>query len=167
MKISFEYDTEKDAAEIGKLQALVNALNPAQIQQKKNELESLLTPSTPLQTQKVTPIKNPPKTEYTCGETHWIEGAQVVIHAPVFTDKGTIGRNPNGYRLKDYKGVVHIIPNLQRFQKQFRDKLPCYQTLNNLAAGRRKLPYNGWTNVQDQYWHIQPYLNIDFELLAA
>jgi len=169
MKISFEFDTEKDAAELNKLQKLVNALQPTstQIENKKSELVSLLTPTPPQQLQKVTPIKQSPKTDYTCGETHWIEGVQVIIHAPVYADKGTIGRNPNGYRLKDYKGVVHIIPNLARFQRQYRDKLPSYVNLNNMAAGRSKKKYNGWTSVQNEYWHIQPYLNLDFDLLAA
>ena len=124
---------------------------------------SFLNTTTPV---KVSPIKPHPKTDYTCGETHWIEGVQVIIHAPIYSDKGTIGRNPNGYRLKDYQGIVHIIPNLARFQRQYRDKLPNYVNLNGMAAGRLK-KYNGWTSVQEQYWHIQPYLNLDFDLLAV
>lgn len=154
MKIAFEYDTEKDAAELSKLQALVNALNPIQIEKKKVELESLLESSPP--------IKQTGKVSWNFGQQE-IDGCQVIIYYPEDTSDwqalNNQYNNRKGYKVKDPKGVVHIFPNLSNFCK--KQGIFEYQNFNSLAAGRRKSAWNGWVCVKKEYEHIQPYLNLE------
>lgn len=156
MKIAFEYDTEKDAAELHKLQALVNALNSTKIEKKKVELESLLTNTT----SKVVSIKENSKVSWTWGEQE-ISGIRVIIHQPKDTNDWMSLNNPHnnkkGYRVKDPKGTVHIIPNASKFART-NNLNPI--KFGNLAAGRRK-ELHGWTCVESTYHHIQPYLKLE------
>lgn len=161
MKIAFEYDTEKDAAELSKLEALVNALNPVNtlntpLQQKKTELESLLNPTAP----KVISIKENCKVSWTWGEQE-ISGTRIIIHYPKDTNDWMSLNNPHnkgkGYRVQDPKGTVHIIPNASSFARA--NNLDAI-LFGNLAAGRRK-EYKSWKSVQQDYWHIQPYKNLE------
>jgi hypothetical protein len=159
MKISFEYDTEKDAAELNKLQALVNTLQPTntQIKNKRTELESLLTTTQPT---KVVSIKENSKVSWTWGEQE-IGGVRVIIHYPKDTNDWMSLNNPHnnkkGYRVKDPKGTIHIIPNASSFARN--NNLDAIK-FGNLAGGRRK-ELNGWTCVEHSYQHIQPYLKLE------
>ncbi len=156
MKIAFEYDTEKDSAELGKLQALVNALQPTEVENKKTKFESLLTPTVP----KVTQIKKSENVKWSWGEQELTDGTKLIVHYPKESDWQALNsphQQRRGYRIKDPKGNVHIIPNASSFARANNLDVVVF---GNLAAGRRK-EYKNWLCVQQDYWHIQPYLNIE------
>lgn len=171
MELTLKFDTEKDNISLQDvndfLSKAANTTQPKKvnIQPVANQpaIENLLTLPTPT---KISHINKPiTSIDFTVGEEQIINGTKFVIQTPVYSDKGTISRNPNGYRLKDYQGTIYLICNLARFQRQHRNKLPNYTSLNNMAAGRTN-HYNGWTSVEKEYSHIQPYVGFDIESVA-
>lgn len=123
---------------------------------KPTKTESLLSPTAP----KVVSIKENCKVSWTWGEQE-ISGIRVIIHQPKDTNDWMSLNNPHnnkkGYRVKDPKGTVHIIPNASKFART--NNLDPIK-FGNLAAGRRK-ELHGWTCVESTYHHIQPYLKLE------